>query len=494
MYRTLNRLRWSLFVFGGGWDFLWPLVFLTAMNVITGLIIFNTFHYNLKELTQGPRLSYLSILIWYPLINWFQLNTLARSARQDPLRWIMPESTAFYIASMLGVAVGLSGICSIIWALVSIPVMNIFLVFACIHMLLLTISEMLILPSTPNWIRNNPQLTQWIIFISFLSISTVDRIHSFYGRIIADQGWTISCVLLLTYIVMAITFIFIASLRREHIPVTIIDNRGWNSKVYSKRGNNSEPVWWRNWTNGLFDRRLEQHLSRVRANGISSMITQWSMGNRILWSAGFFYALWPALFFILPQLLFSSLQSIDFSLSTVMGYLVFGCAWAFLLVPITIAFEWSRRRKVMELEVLRPVRTAEFQLQIAVAFLRDLLPSIPITCIGLLGMWYLTESSSERLQFAYFFLMFSPSILVFMIAVAAAYALLDNIGARFMIVMFTLVSGFIAYMCYLSLLWMPALAFFVSTIYFVMSLVWIRRLYQTWEDMELGRHDSIEFD
>ncbi|MBX9654323.1 hypothetical protein K2Y11_11965 [bacterium] len=148
----------------------------------------------------------------------------------------------------------------------------------------------------------------------------------------------------------------------------------------------------------------------------------------------------------------------------------------------------------MELEILRPVRTVDFQLQIVAAFLRDIVPSIPIAGVGLFGLWTLAESGAERSQLAWFALMWVPTILVLVVAMTAALALFDDIGIQFLIGIFAFISGGFALFSYGLVVWAPGISFAISAIYFVISVGWIQQLYRVWEDMELGRRNSVEFD
>jgi hypothetical protein len=388
----------------------------------------------------------------------------------------------------------LSAIYATVWSTLSIPFLVAFPILFSLHTIFPIASELLVQPKIPSWLCMSPRVLQIIFFISIIGFGALDQKYQFFSRLATNFSLTQVTFLWCTSAILAFAFIRIACSKREYTPLRIIESDDWNWSDRSNIADNLVPMWWKNWANGLFDRRLDIYLSNTELNGISSMINHWMMGNKIFWFIRFYSFLLPTLFFIFPLFLFPPIDPSDFKLSTVLRYILWGCASSLWIVPTVVAAEWSRRRKVLELESLRPVGASEFQMQIAAAFVWDVLPSISIAGIGFLGLWWLIEDSASSLQVVYFSLIWGPSAIAFVVAVAAAFFLLDNIGARFIIGLFAVISGGIAYACYLNIDGTPETCIFVSAIYFIMSLVWLHRLYQMWEDMELGRRDSVEFD
>lgn len=498
MYRTLNRLRWTMFAFIWRWDFLWTLTCFIAVNVIPPALFANQLHEIRLDHNQRTEtwnyFPFLGIFIWFPSFHWYLFDFITRAARRNSNEWVIPGRFFFHIGASLGITLLLSSIYSMIWTAIPIRFLASFPLFFSGLLLIQILSEVSILPSVSRWIRNTAPHVPMILTFSTIPLIFEDTRNHAFDQFIKGQHVAALWLLWLVPAILVLLFVKIASMKREYIQLTISDNRGWKQRNDSKTAANSEPAWWKNWVNRQFDRRMERYLASVRSNGISNMAFHWRIGNRILWFSGLFYMLFTLIFLAGPPIVFPSVNEDEFHLSRVLAPIYLGITCSIFLVPIAIASDWKRRRRVMELEILRPVRTVDFQLQIVAAFLRDIVPSIPIAGVGLFGLWTLAESAAERSQLAWFALMWIPTILVFVVAVTAALALFDDIGIQFLIGIFAFISGGFALFSYGLVVWAPGISFAISAIYFVISVGWIQQLYRVWEDMELGRRNSVEFD
>ena len=233
------------------------------------------------------------------------------------------------------------------------------------------------------------------------------------------------------------------------------------------------------WANSSCDRRMHRYLSRVSSQGTWNEIQRWRVAGRTgtltWWILAF-----VTTFLSFGIVLIGMQQDVRMLIWSMMLFTV-------LFLPVNVIWEWRRRRRSLELEVLRPKRLVQFQFELAAAFLLDLIPIILLATIGLLLLAILPDSRSNANDAMRFLLICGPTGVLVLIACCSALVLIDDKGHQIGVGFLSMVSVFLAGFGYGAVASYPWHVLCLSAVIAVMSIMSLSGLYKYWEDMELGR-------
>ena len=233
------------------------------------------------------------------------------------------------------------------------------------------------------------------------------------------------------------------------------------------------------WLFSSYDQRLEDALSSDRLKSNQGQIARW----RVAIPMGG-WGWWIMLISTTAVVTFISyLLPAPFDASIRLGALT----PMTLMAPIIIGFAWRQRRKVFNVELLRPKTRALFQREMRSAFLRDLIPAF---LWGVFVLVYIALSGNTKFpprEVLQFEAILAPAAILLLSVITATIVLIRGIwvtGALYIL----LCIGFGISMSILQfMVGATSIMIAVSIIISLLSLAGLAWLDSYWKRMEIGR-------